>query len=144
MAVLAFALLFAGCAAGELPFPPTLTVQLPQSEYGTFALLIYDETGLVQEGQSVAVTDGAIPAEVTVEPAGNVLTVTWTGDSCSHQPYLRLRGDATDLDLIIAPMPIEMSMTPALRCKPVGLLSSTTLVLDEPVTRENVSITEIR
>ena len=135
----------AGCAAGELPYPPNMTIPLPENEWGKFALLVYDESGLVTAGESAgANVNGAEPTSVTAEPEHRQLVVSWTGGACSHQPYLRLRGNAQNLDLVIAPAPVEISLTPAIQCPAVGILETVTLTLSEPVAQAAVEITEIR
>jgi hypothetical protein len=127
-----------------MPYPPDLTIELPENEWGTFALLVYDESGLVIGGQSAAPgSDGTVPSAVAAQPERNELVVTWTGGACSHQPYLRVRGDARDLNLVIAPAPIEISFTAA-DCPAVGIPQTVTLSLSGPVDQTAVEITEIR
>ena len=145
LATLLCAILVAGCAAGELPYPPTLTIQLPENEFGKFALLVYDDTGLVVSGQSgEQVIGGVTQTDVTATPERNELTVSWTAGACSHQPWLRIKGDPSDLKLTIAPQPVEISLTPAISCPAIGIPTSVTLVLNEPVAQDDVSITENR
>jgi hypothetical protein len=146
VAIFACLLSVAGCAAGELPYPPTLKIPLPDNEWGKFTLLVYDETGLVTGGQSgrAAAANGAQPSAVTADPERNELVVEWTGGACSHLPYLRLRGNANNLDLVIAPAPIEISLSPAIQCPAVGILETVTLTLTQPVEQAAVEITEIR
>jgi hypothetical protein len=122
-----------------------MKVPLPENEWGKFTLLVYDDSGLVISGESAARgPDGVTPTTVTAQPELNRLVVTWTGGACSHQPYLRLRGDPTDLDIVIAPAPVEISLSPAIQCPAVGLPQSVTLTLSEPVDQAAVDITEIR
>lgn len=143
--VFACLIVVAGCAAGELPYPPNLTIQLPENEWGRFALLVYDESGLVTGGHSAAPgANGTVPSAVAAVPERNELVVTWTGGACSHQPYLRIKGDTQNLDLVIAPAPVEISLTPAIQCPAVGIPQTVTLSLSEQVDQTAVEIAEIR
>ena len=142
--LLVCALVVAGCAAGELPFPPTLTVPLPDNDFGKFSLLVYDETGLVTGGHAEDPPDAPASAEVEARTDSNELVVTWLGGSCSHQPYLRVKGDASALELVIAPAPVEISLTPAIQCPAVGIPQRVTLTLAQPVEQAAVEISEIR
>jgi hypothetical protein len=134
----------AGCSAGGSPLPPTLSVPLPSNEWGDFTLAVYDETGLVLDGRAGDQSlGGASPASVTASPDRSELVISWTGGACSHRPIIRLTGDATDLQLVIVPTPAEFSLVPV-SCPAVGILSSATLTLSQPVEQDLVDITEQR
>jgi hypothetical protein len=136
--------MIAGCAATTMPFPPTLTVPLPDNDFGSFALNVYDDTGLVVAGQaSDEGLGGSSDPAVAAIPERSVLVLGWTGGACSHRPYLEVRGDAQSLDLAIAPEPFEMSLAPV-QCPAVGIPFEVTLTLSEPVEQANIELTEHR
>ena len=136
--------LLTGCAATRMPYPPTLTVPLPENEFGSFQLDVYDNTGLVNGGVSGPQNLGGVqPVEAIAVPDRSELVISWIGGACSHRPYLEVRGDAQDLDLVIAPQPFEMSLAPV-ACPAVGILSEVTLTLAEPVEQDSITLTEHR
>ncbi len=133
-----------GCAGGRPAMPPTLSIPLPANDFGEFALDVYDDTGLVVGGRAGDQgLGGASPAEVTAIPERNELAISWIGGACSHRPVLRVTGNPADLRLVIAPSPVEFSLVPV-SCPAVGILSSATLTLSQPIEQENVSIEEER
>ena len=141
VAVLLMVLLVAGCAARALPYPPTLTLPLPENEFGTFQLDVYDESGLVQEGQAgEQVLGGFVPVDVIAMPERSELLITWTGGACAHRPFVEIRGTSADLRVVVSPNPVEYSLAPV-ACPAIGIVSSATLTLSEPVTQENITFT---
>jgi len=144
LATIVASLVFSACTAHALPYPPTLVIPLPENEWGRFQLDVYDDTGLVVGGVSGDQTlGGHIPAGVTAIPERNELVINWTGGACGHRPFVNLRGNATNLDVTIAPDPLEIGLAPV-SCPAIGIISSATLTLSEPVAQENIRVTEER
>jgi len=134
-------LVVAGCAARALPYPPTLSVPLPENEFGTFQLDVYDYSGLVLGGKSGDQTLGTfVPVDVIAMPESSELQITWTGGACSHRPFVEIRGTSGDLRLVVAPSPVEYSLAPV-ACPAIGIGSSATLSLAEPVSQESIRFT---
>jgi len=142
VATVVASLVFSACAAHPLPYPPTLVIPLPENEWGRFQLDVYDDTGLVIGGVPGDQTlGGHVPAAVTAIPEHNEIVINWTGGACGHRPYAHLRGSATNLEIEIAPDPLEVGLAPV-SCPAVGIISSATLTLSAPVEQENISVTE--
>jgi hypothetical protein len=141
VALLLTVLLVAGCAARALPYPPTLSVPLPENEFGTFQLDIYDDSGLVLSGRpGDQVLGGFAAVDVVAIPERSELLITWTGGACGHRPFVEIRGTSEDLRLVVAPNPAEYSLAPV-SCPAIGIVSSATLSLAEPVSQENITFT---
>jgi len=138
------AVVLSACTAHALPYPPTLVIPLPENEWGRFQFDVYDDTGLVVSGEAGDQTlGGHEPAGVTAIPESNQIVINWTGGACGHRPFANLRGNAAALDITIAPDPLEIGLAPV-SCPAVGIISSATLTLSEPVAQENITVTEER
>lgn len=131
-----------GCGHGVAP--PTFTVPVSNnSGFGDFALLVYDESGLITGGIAAGPIDrGVSNGDITMSPDELQLTLRWSGGACSHRPTLTLTGSATALKLELQTSPPEWRL-PFLSCPAVGIPMGVTLSLSAPVEQSAVS-TDVR
>ena len=114
------------CSASTSQPSYTISLANEQGDFGEYALLVYDETGLVMAGRR---SDRRAQGErVTAFPERLELELEWTGGACSHRPILTLTGDATALRLELQPTPPEWTL-PFVSCPAAGLPLGVTLSL---------------
>ena len=140
LAPLAAALIVLGC--GGIPSTaPTQIVPLRQDNFGSFLLLVYDDSGLVQAGAaSNEFPQSSSDPTAVAHPESSQITLSWTGGACAHSPRLAITGDATALTLELDVSPLEFSLV-ARDCPAVGLFLAVTLTLTQPVDQAALTLT---
>lgn len=138
---LKIALLTATVLACSGVVPPSFVVPLRPNEWGDYALLVYDGSGLVTNARAAERRPGVAPQDVIAAPDRMELEVGWTGGACSHRPILEITGNSDALRLVIAnpndPQPLPFL---PISCPAVGVPLRVTLLLNDPVTQEAVSV----
>ena len=134
---LTVALVAASCGVA-IP-PPTLAVPLGTNDFGEYALLVYDDSGLVTGGLAEALPAFGTSG-IVASPERQELHVAWTGGACSHRPTLRVSGTSASLRLEVAnPMDPQLPFVP-ISCPAVGIPFGLTLSLSEPVGEDAVTL----
>jgi hypothetical protein len=137
---LAVALFVLGCG-GIPPTPPTQIIDLAHNDFGSFVLLVYDDTGLVQAGAASAEPGpGSADPTVVAHPESTQITLSWTGGACAHGPKLAIKGDAAALTLELDKAPFEFSLVTR-DCPAIGLFLAVTLTLTQPVEQGALTLT---
>ena len=136
--LLAIASLVLACGSGQ---PPDLVVPLETNAVGDWQLLVFDDSGLVTGGRSVAVRPGERSDGVVAFPDRRELEMTWTGGACSHSPTLVVDGDPVKLRLTVR-NPDDPNWLPFLPigCPSAGVPLTVTLVVSEPVQQDALEI----
>lgn len=135
MALLILVMVAAGCGAPR----PTVTVPLEIGWDGDFALLVYDESGLVTGARQAEIEFSGLSA-ATSRPDDHQIDISWTGGACSHRPTAHVSGtaDAFRIELVNN---ADVNLVPFLPigCPAVGLPFSVTLSLTAPVAQPAVA-----
>ena len=117
---------------------PSLVVPLGTNDWGDFALLVYDDSGLVTSGRAAERRPSMASDEVIALPERQELDIGWTGGACSHRPTLQLSGDSSALRLVIR-NPNDEKLLPV-SCPAVGIPLWVTLSLSEAVAQDALAL----
>ena len=139
LAALAVALSVLGC--GGIPkTAPTQIVDLATNGFGSFLLLVYDESGLVVNAASGEREEAVSNPQAIAHPERNEVTVSWYGGACAHSPRLAVKGNAAVLIVELDPAPLEFSLVTQ-DCPLIGLFFAVTLNLAQPVEQNALTLT---
>lgn len=133
---LALAAVLVAASCGSAGPPPSLVAPLGTNDFGQYALLVYDDSGLVTGGRALHQGPGRHLSGVVAFPERQELEIGWTGGACAHRPTLRLSGTSASLRLVIS-NPTEPQL-PFVGCPAVGIPFAITLSLAEPVAQDAV------
>ena len=118
--------------------PPTLVVPLGANDFGQYALLVYDDSGLVTGGRAEPPPDIGMSG-IVASPERQELHIAWIGGACAHRPTLRVSGTAASLRLELTNPPDPRLPFVPISCPAVGIPLGVTLSLSEPVGEEAVT-----
>ena len=128
----------AAMSCGPAGPAPSLIVPLRTNGIGEYALLVYDDTGLVTGGRAREQQPGLATDGVLAFSERQELEIGWTGGACAHRPTLRVSGTAAFFQLVID-NPQEPQL-PFVSCPAVGIPLGVTLSVREPVTQAAVTL----